>query len=106
RPDRHRAITSPAALGLAADRLGLKEWNVDSIVAIRKTHYAFLTLPNYSLIALANAIEPLRMANLLTGQNAYECSIVTLDGQPVLASNGLQLTPTVALDQLSRVDIY
>jgi transcriptional regulator GlxA family with amidase domain len=80
--------------------------DVDSTVAIRKTHYAFLTLPNYSLIALANAIEPLRMANLLTGQNAYECSIVTLDGLPVLASNGLQLTPTVALDQLSRVDIY
>ena len=64
---------------------------MDTTVAIRKTHYAFLTLPNYSLIALSNAIEPLRMANQLTGQNAYECSVVTLDGQPVAASNGLQL---------------
>ena len=79
---------------------------MESAVAIRRTHYAFLTLPNYSLIALSNAIEPLRMANSLSGQDAYECSIVSLDGQPVAASNGLQLTPTVALDQLSRADIY
>ena len=78
---------------------------MDSVAAIRKSRYAFVTLPNYSLIALTNAIEPLRMANTLSGQNAYEVSIVSLDGAPVVASNGLQLTPTGALDQIGRVDI-
>jgi len=73
---------------------------MDSVAAIRKSRYAFVTLPNYSLIALTNAIEPLRMANTLSGQNAYEASIVSLDGAPVVASNGLQLTPTAALDQI------
>ena len=73
--------------------------------AIRKSRYAFITLPNYSLIALANAVEPLRMANSLSGQNAYEALIVSLDGAPVAASNGLKLTPTVALADIGRVDI-
>jgi len=72
----------------------------------RRTHYAFLTLPNYSLIALTNAIEPLRMANALAGEDAYKCSIVSLDGAPVTASNGLQLTPTTAMDKLTAVDVY
>ena len=36
--------------------------------ATPKTRYAFLTLPDYSMIALTNAIEPLRMANRVSGQ--------------------------------------
>ncbi len=72
---------------------------------LRKSHFGFLTLPQYSMIALTNAVEPLRMANSLSGQLAYEWSIASLDGSPVTASNGLTLTPTRALDQLGRVDI-
>src|SRR4029077_5719215 len=51
------------------------------------------------------AVEPLRMANNLTGQTVYEWSIVSLDGQPTPASNGLQLSPTLALDQAGAFDI-
>jgi transcriptional regulator GlxA family with amidase domain len=71
----------------------------------RKSRFVFLTLPQYSQIALANAVEPLRMANDLSGQLAYEWVIASLDGQPVSASNGLSLTPTVGLDQIGRPDI-
>ena len=71
----------------------------------RKSHFAFLTLPQYSMIALMNAVEPLRMANSLSGQLAYEWSIVSLDGKPVAASNGLTVTETKALDQVERADI-
>ena len=60
----------------------------------RRTRYAFLTLPDYSQIAVANAVEPLRMANRVSGQTAYEWLIVSLDGEPVPASNGLTFTPT------------
>lgn len=73
--------------------------------ALPKSRYAFLTLPNYSLIAVANAVEPLRMANRVAGQAAYEWAIVSLDGRPVLASSGLDLAPTIALDKLGKVDI-
>src|SRR5215469_10812763 len=70
-----------------------------------RTQFAFLTLPRYSMIALSNAVEPLRMANILTGKPVYQWSIVSLDGTPTAASNGLQLSPTVALDSIRSVDI-
>ncbi|MGL1423645.1 GlxA family transcriptional regulator, partial [Vibrio parahaemolyticus] len=69
------------------------------------TRFAFLTLPQYSMIALSNAVEPLRMANILTGRTVYEWSIASLDGVPTAASNGLQISPTVALESVKSVDI-
>jgi AraC family transcriptional regulator, glycine betaine-responsive activator len=78
---------------------------VESGPVLRKSHFAFLTLPRYSMIALSNAVEPLRMANSISGQLAYEWSIVSLDGAPVTASNGLSLSPTQALEGLGRVEI-
>jgi transcriptional regulator GlxA family with amidase domain len=74
-------------------------------VQLPRSKYAFLTLPRYSMIALSNAVEPLRMANIITGQTVYEWSIVSLDGQPTVASNGLQLSPTLPLEQAGTVDI-
>jgi transcriptional regulator GlxA family with amidase domain len=41
----------------------------------------------------------------VTGGTTYEWTIVSLDGQPTPASNGLQLSPTVGLEQLGTVDI-
>ncbi len=70
-----------------------------------KSRFAFLTLPNYSLIAVTNALEVLRMANRVAGRDVYEWSIVSLDGRPVPASSGLELAPTVALDKLGKVEI-
>jgi transcriptional regulator GlxA family with amidase domain len=67
--------------------------------------YGFLTLPSYSMIALTSAVEPLRMANRLCKQDVYEWSIVSLDGQPVAASNGLSLSPTVALDRMGPANV-
>jgi AraC family transcriptional regulator, glycine betaine-responsive activator len=72
---------------------------------VRKCRYAFLTLPNYSLIAVANALEPLRMANRLVGKQAYEWSVISMDGRAAEASSGLTLSPTVALENLGAVDI-
>src|SRR5258708_35482859 len=78
---------------------------LDSPVVLRKCRYAFLTLPNYSLIAVANALEPLRMANRLVGKDVYEWSLISLDGRATDASSGLSLSPTGALDGLGSVDI-
>jgi AraC family transcriptional regulator, glycine betaine-responsive activator len=70
-----------------------------------RTRFAFLTLPQYSMIALSNAVEPLRMANILTGKTVYEWSIASLDGTPTPASNGLTMSPTLPLDSIKAVDI-
>lgn len=72
---------------------------------MQKCRYAFLTLPNYSLIAVANALEPLRMANRLVGREVYEWAIVSMDGMATDASSGLALTPTGVLEKLAAVDI-
>jgi transcriptional regulator GlxA family with amidase domain len=74
-------------------------------VPLPRSKFAFLTLPRYSMIALSNAVEPLRMANIITGQTVYEWSIVSIDGHPTPASNGLQLSPTSPLEQAGNVDI-
>src|SRR6202162_625772 len=79
--------------------------SLESPALLRKCKYAFLTLPNYSLIAVANALEPLRMANRLVGKEIYQWSVVSMDGHAAHASSGLNLSPTGALDKLGPVDI-
>ena len=74
-------------------------------MTLPRTRFAFLTLPRYSMIALSNAVEPLRMANILGGEAVYDWSIASLDGRPTPASNGLELYPTVPLETVGPVDI-
>jgi transcriptional regulator GlxA family with amidase domain len=70
-----------------------------------KHHFVFLTLQNYSLIALSSAVEALRMANRITGQDVYQWTLASLDGQPVAASNGLSMSPTVAIEHIGSAHI-
>lgn len=69
------------------------------------SRFGFLTLPSYSMIACANAIEALRMANRMSGTPAYAWQIVTLDGHAAAASNGLMLTPCAMLSATDRFDV-
>jgi AraC family transcriptional regulator, glycine betaine-responsive activator len=69
------------------------------------TRFGFLTLANYSLIALANAMEPLRMANRVGQGTLYDWTVLTLDGRPALASNGLSLAPTMPLAEAWPLDV-
>ncbi|GHE20669.1 GlxA family transcriptional regulator [Halomonas urumqiensis] len=57
----------------------------------------FLLLDNFTLISLASAIEPLRMANQLAGRELYRWYSLSIDGEPVRASDGLQVTPDAAI---------
>ena len=68
-------------------------------------HLAFLTLNNFSLIAFSNAIEILRMANYLLGEEVYQWSVITVDSQPVAASNGLAFANTGQLDYANMPDL-
>lgn len=65
----------------------------------------FLQLPDYSQIAFATAVEPLRMANTLSGMTLYEWPLITLDGQPVKASNGLSMTPDASIQTAGALDL-
>ena len=61
-------------------------------------HVGFLTLNNFSLIAFSNAIEILRMANYLLGEEVYQWSVITENGQPAQASNGLTFANSTKLN--------
>jgi transcriptional regulator GlxA family with amidase domain len=65
----------------------------------------FWTLPNFSMIALSNALEGCRMANYVTGSDAYSWQVLTLDGASIAASNGLNLTPTRRVFDAGPLDI-
>lgn len=51
----------------------------------------FYLVPQFSMMAFASAVEALRMANQLSGKALYEWCLISSDGQPVLASNAIEL---------------
>ncbi|MEO8858763.1 MAG: GlxA family transcriptional regulator [Burkholderiaceae bacterium] len=77
----------------------------DFVSQLPKHRYVFLTLPNYTMIALASAVDALRMANRVSKRELYEWTLATLDGKPAVASSGLAMAPTVALDAIGPANI-
>lgn len=65
--------------------------------------FAFLLVPGFTYIGFASAIEPLRMANMAAESRVFGALTVTLDGEPVRASNGVVTTPDHSIDTLPRV---
>jgi transcriptional regulator GlxA family with amidase domain len=51
-------------------------------------HFAFLLVEEFTHIAFSCAIEPLRIANLLSGKELYRWSFVSEDGTTAVSSNG------------------
>lgn len=68
-------------------------------------HFGFLTLPNFSMIAFTSAIEVLRMANYVGRAEHYTWSVITTDGEPARASNGITVKPTQTLDAAGMPDV-
>jgi transcriptional regulator GlxA family with amidase domain len=60
-------------------------------------HFSFLLLPQFSMLAFSAAIEPLRIANQLSGQTLYSWENVSTDGAAVQCSNGTALSADVAI---------
>jgi len=54
-------------------------------------HFGFFLVPKFSMMAFSSAVEPLRVANRFGGGDLYRWSILSSDGQPVQASNGMLL---------------
>jgi transcriptional regulator GlxA family with amidase domain len=52
-----------------------------------------LLFDQFSNLCLANAIEPLRAANMLTRSDLYSWQFLTLDGETTQSSSGLQIAP-------------
>ena len=58
----------------------------------------FVLLADFSGLGLAAAVEPLFVANWLTGRRVFDWRFLSLDGGPVRASNGMLTAVEAAID--------
>ncbi len=68
----------------------------------RPERFVFLLLENFTLIAFAGAVEPLRIANRAAWRTLYEWQVASDGGGPVTASNGVVVQADIGLDALPR----
>jgi AraC family carnitine catabolism transcriptional activator len=66
--------------------------------------FDFLLLPEFSFIGFAALVEPLRIANRFN-PGAYQWRMVSVDGLPVTASNGIDLYPQARLADASDATV-
>ena len=73
--------------------------------AVEAVRIGFLLIENFTQLALASALEPLRMANQLAGAQLYNWNLIGSSGEMVTASNGIQIMPDRTIDDSVDYDI-
>jgi transcriptional regulator GlxA family with amidase domain len=68
------------------------------------SHFGFIPLNNFSMIAFSNAVEVLRMANYLEREEIYRWSVISTASRTIVASNGLSV-PTSTHDEADIPDV-
>lgn len=71
-------------MAIASQRPNLSE-------AGKPLEIGFLVVDGFSMMCFANAVEPLRAANMILGERLFQRRIITPDGQPVSSSSNLTL---------------
>lgn len=69
-----------------------------------KYRYAFLLLPNFTMVSFSSAVDALRMASRVSYTQTYSWEVLSPDDAPVTASNGLSIAPTLTLDKVKHFD--
>jgi transcriptional regulator GlxA family with amidase domain len=65
----------------------------------------YFLVPQFAMLSFASALEPLRSANRLSGRQLYSWHILSKDGQPVMASNGIPVVPEASLAEAPPLDV-
>jgi transcriptional regulator GlxA family with amidase domain len=76
----------------------------ESSAPVKMQNIGFLLLDNFTMIALASAVEPLRMANQLSGKELYTWHTLSEEGQQVSASDGINITPDASMTDPLNLD--
>ena len=61
--------------------------------------FVFFLVPDFSMIAFATAIEALRLANRMLTYDSYKWRLASIDGAPVMASNGVVVDVNTSLEE-------
>lgn len=62
-------------------------------------------MPDFSMMELSSAMEPLRIANRLAGKSLYSCHLVSAHGEAVSSNSGFALQPEFTLSPLANFDV-
>lgn len=66
--------------------------------------FVFLLLDRFTLMSFASAIEPLRLANQVSGRALYAWRLAGENGHEAVCSNGAALKLDIGLEEISRDD--
>jgi AraC family transcriptional regulator, glycine betaine-responsive activator len=66
--------------------------------------FVFLLLDRFTMLSFASAVEPLRIANRVVGQQIYSWALVGEGGQYATCSNGASFKLDMGLDEIDRDD--
>ena len=77
---------------------------VEVLTPERPHRYAFVLLPEFTLICFASALETLRIANRMAGARLYEWRVLSEGGSPVASSSGLVIGADGDLGEIGRDD--
>jgi len=84
---------------------------MDTLTPVSNSHststqtIGFVLLDNFTLISLASAMEPLRMANQLSGSELYRWLTLTFDGRSTYASDNMRFVPDAGFDTAPALDM-
>jgi len=67
--------------------------------------FVFLLLDRFTMLSFAGAIEPLRLANQITGKTLYTWSLAGEGGEQKVCSNGTVFRLDMGLDEVDREDV-
>lgn len=66
--------------------------------------FGFLLVPDFTMIGFGAAVDPLRLANMVSRRKLYECVTLTMDGGPVHSSAGICVQPDLAAHDAGELD--
>jgi AraC family transcriptional regulator, glycine betaine-responsive activator len=72
---------------------------------LRRRTFVFVLLNQFSFMPFAAAVEPLRIANRMSGQSLYRWTIVSETGRPAVCSAGIRVEVDGLLPETGRDDV-
>lgn len=67
--------------------------------------FVFALLDQFTMLCFACAIEPLRIANRMSGKELYRWKLAGENGQPVVCSNGTSFNVDMGFEEMNREDV-
>lgn len=72
-----------------------------------RKHYSvgLLLIDDFAMMSYASTVEPLRAANLLSGQNLYDIQHLAVGDKRAISSGGIELSTSLNIDEASTLDL-